>query len=97
MKNDKTREVHITRDVKWTKGKNETWTPSKDLEVNDEDEDRQVIIEEPEHEIVFEPETENNRNEPLFNDVQLEAETPTLTMRRISREVRGLQSYNKPG
>ena len=97
MKNDKTGEVLITRDIKWTKNENEACTPSKNLEVKDEDENRQEIIEEPEHEIVFEPDTENDRNEPLFNNEQLEVEASTLTVRRISREVRGLQSYNKPG
>ena len=56
-----------------------------------------MIIEEPEHEIVFEPETENDREEPLFSDMQPETEAPTPTVNKISREVRGLRSYNNLG
>ena len=75
MKNDKTGEVHITRDVKWIKSGNKEIFQGDNLEIDDDGEDQ--IDENEEHEIVFKPEEENGMDGPLFKEINPDREMST--------------------
>ena len=94
MKNDKTGEVHITRDVKWMNGKDKEIFHRGNLEINDNIEDQIDEVEELDHEIIFELEEENEEDGPLFKEMDPERER---LAQRLTREVRNLRSYNNPG
>ena len=67
--NNRTSEIHITWDVKWTTGNVPAEVKGTE-EVNDKD---NIIVEEtmePEHEIVFEPTDEPQNEEPLFEKIK---------------------------
>ena len=92
MKNNKTSEVHITRDVKQIKSGNKEISQGDNLEIDDDAEDQ--IDENEKHKIVFEPEEENGMDMPLFEEINPDREMSTP---RLTREVMNLRSYNNPG
>ena len=87
MKNDKTGEVQVTRDVVWTKGRKGNADGDYDLQEDEEEEIDGDAIER-------DRELEHEQNEGAQDEVQ---RTNEESAPRLSRELRGLQTYNKPG